>query len=195
MAKNHLFCLLFSSGTPMILGGDEFLRTQRGNNNAYCQDNEISWFDWTLVDRNANLINFVRKSILFRSQHQVLQRTRFFSGRDTDLDGIPDLSWYNDRGETIDWNSDAKTIGYLLDGSESSTNGQEYLLYFVLNSDHNDKDIYLPDPPESYTWHRIIDTGANHPVDFPDSGDEEVLGGKVYRAKARSNLLFKTKKP
>src|SRR6185369_11171504 len=77
IAKNHACHLLFSCGTPMILGGDEFGRTQRGNNNAYCQDNDISWFDWTLVDRNAELVEFFRKTIALTRRFPALQRRKF----------------------------------------------------------------------------------------------------------------------
>jgi glycogen operon protein len=194
MAKNHLFSLLLSCGTPMLLGGDEFLRTQNGNNNAYCQDNEISWFDWKQTDKNSTMIDFVKKLISFRSEHPVLQRTRFFTGRDTDLDGVPDLSWFNECGVSIDWNSDLKTICYLLDGSESSGNGREYLLYFVMNADFNEKEILLPNPPESYNWHRIIDTGKDHPEDFITLENIKAITDKKYHAQSRSSMLFITSK-
>jgi len=89
MAKNLVCDLLFSCGTPMLLGGDEFLRTQRGNNNAYCQDNELSWFDWREPARNADFLDFVRKAIAFTRRFPVLQRRKFLLGRDLDADGIP----------------------------------------------------------------------------------------------------------
>jgi glycogen operon protein len=100
LMKNHACALLFASGTPMILGGDEFGRTQGGNNNAYCQDNKISWFDWTAVARNRDLIEFFRKVIAFTRRFPVLQRRRFYLGKDLDDDGVPDLAWYGpDRAE------------------------------------------------------------------------------------------------
>src|SRR4030095_6971692 len=78
LMKNYASYLLFASGTPMILGGDEFGRTQQGNNNAYCQDNEISWFDWSEMERNSDLLEFFRKAIAFTRRFPVLQRRKFF---------------------------------------------------------------------------------------------------------------------
>ena len=90
LAKNHACHLLFAAGTPMILGGDEFLRTQRGNNNAYCQDNEISWFDWDAAARNGGRASvFFRKAIAFTRRFPILQRRRFLLGRDLDVDRRP----------------------------------------------------------------------------------------------------------
>ena len=88
LAKNLLCTLLFSAGTPMLLGGDEFLRTQRGNNNAYCQDNELSWFDWREVERNADIVTFVRKAIALTRRCTILQRRKFLLGQDRDADGV-----------------------------------------------------------------------------------------------------------
>jgi glycogen operon protein len=78
----------------MILGGDEFGRTQQGNNNAYCQDNAISWFDWSEMERNSDLLEFFRKAIAFTRRFPVLQRRKFFLGEDLDADGVPDLTWF-----------------------------------------------------------------------------------------------------
>src|SRR5262245_41377237 len=95
LMKNFACYLLFASGTPMILGGDEFARTQQGNNNAYCQDNEISWFDWDLASRHQDLTDFFRKAIATIQRFPVLQRRKFAVGRDLDDDGVPDLTWYS----------------------------------------------------------------------------------------------------
>ena len=101
--KNFACYLLFSSGTPMILGGDEFARTQQGNNNAYCQDNEISWFDWTAAERNRDLMEFFRKAIAMTRRFPILQRRKFFLGKDLDDDGVPDLTWYSPDLGSPDW--------------------------------------------------------------------------------------------
>src|SRR4029077_2675352 len=79
----------------MILGGDEFARTQQGNNNAYCQDNEINWFDWTATERNKELVEFFRKTIAMTRRFPVLQRRKFYLGKDLDDDGVSDLSWFS----------------------------------------------------------------------------------------------------
>src|SRR3990172_9611651 len=94
LVKNHICCLLFSSGTPMILGGDEFLRSQNGNNNAYCQDNEISWFDWNDLAENKDIFTFFQKAIDLTQRYTILQRRKLFLGADLDADQIPDLTWF-----------------------------------------------------------------------------------------------------
>ncbi len=101
--KNHFCNLLFSSGIPMVLGGDEFMRTQCGNNNAYCQDNEISWFDWELVQKNADMVSFFKKAVNFTKTYTILQRRKFFIGADLDTDNIPDISWYGKNQDRPDW--------------------------------------------------------------------------------------------
>jgi pullulanase/glycogen debranching enzyme len=98
LIKNHICCLVFSSGTPMILGGDEIRRTQKGNNNAYCQDNEISWFDWTLAEKNGDILSFFRKAIAFTRRFPILQRRKFFRGVDLDADGVNDITWFGTNG-------------------------------------------------------------------------------------------------
>jgi len=98
LMKNHACALLFASGTPMLLGGDEFARTQRGNNNAYCQDNNISWFDWDLAAKNDDLVEFFRKAIGFVRRYPILQRRKFALGEDLDDDKVPDLSWFGANG-------------------------------------------------------------------------------------------------
>ncbi len=92
--KNFIATLMLSQGVPMLLGGDEFRRTQGGNNNAYCQDNELSWYDWNFVKKHKEIVRFTKELIAFRKRHPCLRRTHFFSGQDTDQDGLLDISWY-----------------------------------------------------------------------------------------------------
>src|SRR5262245_5451734 len=112
LMKNHACALLFASGTPMLLGGDEFARTQRGNNNAYCQDNEISWFDWNLAEKNKDLVEFFRKAIGFVRRYPILQRRKFALGEDLDDDKVTDLKWFGTNGDPggPSWN-DPEEIG------------------------------------------------------------------------------------
>ncbi|MDD5762596.1 MAG: glycogen debranching protein GlgX, partial [bacterium] len=116
LAKNHACLLLFSSGTPMILGGDEFLRTQGGNNNAYCQDNPISWFDWGEVERNADMVAFFRKAIAFTKKYTILQRRKFFTGADRDGNTVPDIQWFGEDLGAPRWDDpEARLLCCLLD--------------------------------------------------------------------------------
>jgi isoamylase len=117
--RNFLTTLFLSQGVPMLLGGDEFGRTQRGNNNAYCQDNELSWFDWQLTEQNAELLEFTRRLVRFRHEHAAFRRRRWFQGRP--VKGTADIEWYKPDGATMtedDWkNGFAKSIGVFLNGN------------------------------------------------------------------------------
>jgi glycogen operon protein len=119
LMKNHACYLLFSSGTPMILGDDEFARSQRGNNNAYCQDNEISWYDWSAVARNQEILEFFKKAVAFTHRFPIRQRRRFYLGKDLDDDGVADLTWFGpDQGEPRWSDPGARTLCYQLDASD-----------------------------------------------------------------------------
>ncbi|ACP34570.1 glycogen debranching enzyme GlgX [Sulfolobus islandicus L.S.2.15] len=118
--RNFMITLLISQGTPMILGGDELSRTQRGNNNAFCQDNEITWFDWNLDERKSKFLGFVKKMIQFYKAHPVFRRERYFQGKK--LFGMPlkDVTFYTPDGKEVDektWNSPTQTVIFVLEGS------------------------------------------------------------------------------
>ena len=139
--KNMLATLLLSQGTPMLLAGDEFGRTQKGNNNAYCQDNEISWFDWNHDDRAERLINFVRKLTGLRHRYPILRRTRFLTGEYSEELGVKDVSWINTAGEEMreeHWkDANTRCFGMLLDGRAQTTGirkrGEEATLLIIFN--------------------------------------------------------------
>ncbi len=119
--RNLLATLLLSQGVPMLLGGDERGRTQGGNNNAYCQDNEISWLDWSLDERGERLLDFTRRLIHFRRAHRVFRRTHFLTGREVPGSGLPDSWWFGPDGRKLtrrDWESDIRTVGLFLNGEE-----------------------------------------------------------------------------
>lgn len=121
--KNLLASLLLAQGVPMILGGDEFGRSQRGNNNAYAQDNEVSWFDWALTERNAGFLQWVRDLIALRRRHRSLRRTHFLTG--TGRDGSPpDVVWFGPDGGPPDW-SHGQALGYVLSGDLRCTGATE----------------------------------------------------------------------
>src|SRR5205085_1563812 len=118
--RNFLTTLLLSQGVPMLLGGDELGRTQQGNNNAYCQDNEISWFDWDLAPEQELLRDFSRRLVHLRRRHPVFRRRRFFQGQDIHGSGVGDIAWFRPDGSPMgdeDWNSGfAKSIAIFLNG-------------------------------------------------------------------------------
>jgi isoamylase len=169
MAKNLMCGLLFSCGTPMLLGGDEFLRTQRGNNNAYCQDNELSWFDWRDAARNADFVEFTRKTIAFTRRYPVLERRRFLLGRDLDADGLPDIDWIGFDGGGPAWDDpEERALAYRLASGRKDGRPGEDVLLFALNGDWNLRTLRLPAPPHERRWHRVVDTSLDAPDDFVD---------------------------
>jgi isoamylase len=122
--RNCLATLFLSQGVPMLLGGDELGRSQGGNNNAYCQDNEISWFDWSVDERQERLLDFTRRLIRFRRTHPVFRRAQFLAGRELLGSGLPDSWWFRPDGRRMarrDWDSDMRTIGLFLNGHEIPT--------------------------------------------------------------------------
>ena len=191
--KNLLATLLLSQGTPMLLAGDEFGRTQRGNNNAYCQDNEISWVDWNHDDRAERLIGFVRKLTGLRHRYPVLRGTRFLSGEyNPELD-VKDVTWINATGDEMrqeHWtDGNVRCFGMLLDGRAQRTGirrrGEEATLLIVFNPWHDVVNFTLPGSNGGKNWKLVADTN------FPDSTEEPVFDlGHVYAVTARSLLLF-----
>jgi glycogen operon protein len=166
--RNFLATLLLSLGTPMLLGGDEFGRTQFGNNNAWCQDNEISWFDWDLAETNADLLAFTRRLIRLRKAHPAFRRTRFLRGR-TDEAGLPDVWWFRPDGRRMtrkDWDRhDGHELGVFLNGDkmqEVTPDGapvidESFLLLF--NAGHEDVTFRLPSARFGAQWAIELTTG------------------------------------
>ena len=170
-AKNFICHLLFAAGTPMILGGDEFYRTQRGNNNAYCQDNEISWFDWRELESNGEILAFFRAAIALTRRCTILQRRRFLDGGDRDGDGVPDIVWYGANLTAPRWDDpQARSVAAQLDGRAERSELGPYRLYFILNASAALQRFALPLLAPGAAWHRLVDTSL--PV-----GEEIVLPG------------------
>ena len=176
-ARNFLLTLLLSRGVPMLLGGDEFRRTQHGNNNAYCQDNETSWYDWSLLERNRDLHRFTRGLIAFRRAHPVLSRERFY----TDAD----LVWFAPDGTTPHWDDPgARHLGCLVHEERGA-------LCLLFNAGAEAADFTLPEAPPGTCWHVAVDTSREPPADIADPGAErpcEVPGR--YRLAPRASAVL-----
>ena len=166
--RNFLATLMFSSGVPMLSGGDELGRTQRGNNNAYCQDNEISWYNWDLGEENKQFLQFVQDLIHFRKSQPVLRRRKFFDGLKKTIYSGRDVTWYNTSGcemLTIDWhNPMLKTIGVCFAGDaidETDKYGQringDTLLYYINAAPHR-QEVILPERKRLARWELLLDT-------------------------------------
>jgi isoamylase len=191
-AKNFLCTLLFSAGTPMILGGDEFYRTQRGNNNAYCQDNETSWFDWREVERNADIVTFFQIAVALTRRCTILERRKFLLGHDSNGDGMPDIVWYGKELGSPAWDDpELRTICYQLDGSEQASELGHYRLFFILNADSALQYVALPPLWDGARWHRLIDTTLPAGEDICLPGNEVALDPPAfYLANPRSTVVL-----
>jgi isoamylase len=191
--RNLLSTLLLSQGTPMVLAGDEFGRTQGGNNNAYCQDNEISWVNWKLEDKGKSLIRFVQKLTGLRHRYPILRRNRFLTGDYSEELGVKDVTWINANGTEMQaeqWaDATMRCFGMLLDGRAQTTGikqrGKEATLLIIFNAFHDLVKFTLPESPGGGSWSLIIDT--NLPDDKKGGSFKT---GDEYDVTGRSLLLF-----
>ncbi|MGA8184480.1 MAG: glycogen debranching protein GlgX [Terriglobia bacterium] len=159
--KNMLLTLAISRGVPMILAGDEFRRTQLGNNNAYCQDNEISWVDWSLLKRNRDIFQFARGVLALRRAHPVLRREAYYTHKE--------LQWFDPKGKDPDWFDPlGKALACLVHGQDSPD------LYLMLNAGSKAIRFVLPAPP-SGRWHLAADTTRPTPRNFYTPGAAVLL--------------------
>jgi isoamylase len=191
--RNFLASVILSQGTPMILGGDEMARTQQGNNNAYCQDNEISWYDWEAQD--STLVAFTRRLLDLRRDHPVFRRKDYFAGRPLHGSGISDIAWFRPDGEEMDeaaWDSGfAKSVAVFLNGQAIATPGSrgerivDDSFLAVFNAHHEDLDFTLPPARFGESWIRILDTGDGL------AEGETSKAGEVICATCRSFTLFR----
>ena len=178
MIKNFLLTLFISRGVPMLLGGDEFRRSQRGNNNAYCQDNEVSWFDWMLLEEHKEIHRFARGMIAFRRSHPVLRREYFY----TDAE----IKWFGPDGGTPHWADPwQKCFACLISGET----GPDLLLLF--NADSRSVDFSIPVLPTGKIWRLAVDTSRTAPDDIFDSGKEPSMRGQIsFRLEPRSSAIL-----
>jgi glycogen operon protein len=186
-----LATLLLSQGTPMICGGDEIGRTQRGNNNAYCQDNEISWFDWKLSDEQKALFAFTRKLVAIRRDHPALHRAKFFRGRRIRGTDVRDIMWYRHDGEEMtdaDWdNPVTASLGLFLAGrgiDDLDEEGNRIVdddFFLVLSGSEIPLSFVLPratNPAgrsDGEVWHLLVDTSDDHAQEAARHGERTEL--------------------
>jgi glycogen operon protein len=191
--KNFLASLLLSLGTPMLLGGDEMRRTQRGNNNPWCQNNDISWFDWGLLERHAEIHRFCRQLIAFRMRHPAFLRPEFYNGRDSSHNMIPDITWLSDAAEPADWSPGRSTLALLIDGNKSEIDADrdDNDILIMLNASEEEVPFTLaPVPQGKEAWHLAIDTALPPPRDISPVGAEERIARDTYRCAGRSMVVL-----
>jgi glycogen operon protein len=181
LVKNYFCMLFFSQGTPMMLGGDEFLRTQYGNNNAYCQDNEISYFNPDRIKANSDMIEFVKKAIAFRKAHSILQRRKYLKGIDSDGNRFSDIMWFDDNLNNPQWfNPECKAISYMLDCGEDNIYEKHIFLFFIYNMDYKAHFVKIPTLYNKQKWFRKIDTSLKSGDDFLSDGRELIINPSDY---------------
>ncbi|MHC2070557.1 glycogen debranching protein GlgX [Bremerella sp. T1] len=180
--KNMFCTLLLSQGVPMVLMGDEVRRTQHGNNNAYCQDNEISWLDWKLVKKNDEMRRFVRALIAFRRDQPTVRQKHFLGGFPTGRRGLYDVNWYNNLGTAVDWDSGDSMLSCLL-AAPSKENDPEAIgrdVLLLMNGSASPQQFILPPVAKGTSWRMFVDTAATSPSDvYPDlNGPRPPAAGK-----------------
>jgi len=182
--KNFAIYLFLAGGIPMLLGGDEFCRTQVGNNNTYCQDNRISWFDWDLLEKNKDVYRFFRNMINFMLRFRASRRAGLTYGNLLP----PQVKWYGPNLKTPTWdNPESRTLCVWLPSFDTGSLDEDYFVMF--NADYKDRHILLPATGKH--WHRMLDTSLESPQDFADPGNEPVL--KIqdsYLVKSRSVAIL-----
>ena len=194
--RNFLTTLILSIGVPMICGGDEIGRSQRGNNNAYCQDNEISWFDWDKMDEE--LYAFASRMIHFRHDHAVFQRRRWFVGRALVGAEASDIGWFKPDGQPMseeDWRTGfARTLGLFLNGKAIPTpdsHGEPVVddsFYILFNAHYEAMDFKLPTFPWGDHWVKVVDT--NHPI--PDLREHrQIRSGEEVHLEPHSMMVLR----
>ena len=193
--RNLLATLLLSQGTPMLCGGDEIGRTQRGNNNAYCQDNETSWHDWMLDDERKALLRFTARVIRIRHEHPALRRAKFFKGRRIHGADIRDILWIRNDGAQMseeDWKTPyTRALGMLIAGNgldDVNDEGQPIMdddLFLIVNGGHEALDFVMPKVDrEAGAWELLLDTND-------DDGKETLKADGATPLAARSLKLYR----
>lgn len=181
--KNFLLTLFISRGVPMLLGGDEFRRTQRGNNNAYCQDNEISWYDWSYLEQHQEVYRFTRGMIAFRRAHPVLSTEQFY----TDAE----IHWFSPHGDLPHWTDPKeRQLACLIH------EGEHTALYLMFNASAEAATFHLPPMPYDAPWHLAVDTSHEAPQDLFGVGDEPLLDhSQEYPLSARAGAILVARQP
>ena len=160
--KNLLLTLAISRGVPMLLGGDEFRRTQRGNSNAYCQDNDTSWVDWSLLQQNHEIFRFARGLLALRRAHPVLRREAFYTDKE--------ICWFNPFGKTPDWfDPRQKCLACLIRSQDVAD------LFLMFNADSKVVPFALPPLRSPCSWRLAADTVEPSPLGFYSPGEEAAL--------------------
>jgi len=189
--RNFLTLLLLAQGTPMLLGGDELGRSQDGNNNAYCQDNAISWLNWERLDANADLARFVRTLIAFRRAHPVLRHREFPTGEPRGVYRRPDVMWHGIRLGEPDWGPGSRSLAMHLAGEHAAQPDCD--VYLAANAWQEALTFELPAPRPGSRWVQVVDTAEPPPRDIATAGKEAKLASQArLTVRARSCVVLRS---
>ena len=185
-AKNVFSILLLSQGVPMLLAGDEVLHTQHGNNNCYCQDNELSWMDWSLIDQNADMLRFVQQMIALRKRHPSIMRRRFLTGGIIEGKKMPDIAWHGTELNKPLWHDpEARILAFTLVGFGAT----EADLHIVMNMSDESATMELP-IIKGKEWCLALDTSLPSPQDITPPQDQKPLSENFYSVSSKTVVVF-----
>ncbi len=190
--KNALAILMVSQGVPMILMGDEMGRTQYGNNNSYCHDNELNWLNWELKEKNADLYNFTKHIINFRRNHPVFRNKDHFRNADYMNTGFPDISFHGTKPWQADWSPSSRVFAFMLDGGHAK-NGfvGDDVVYVAMNMHWESISFEIPQLSEGKHWHVSVNTEMPSPFDFhPISNEPRIEDQYHFMVSARSVIIL-----
>jgi glycogen operon protein len=176
LIKNAIAILMVSQGIPMILMGDEVAHSKQGNNNTYCQDNELNWFNWDRLETHHDIFRFFKNCIAFRHAHPGLRRRTHFHNEDRAGSGFTDISWHGVTIGEADWSYASRTLAFMLDGQHARDgNTQDDSIYVAMNMHWEDHPFELPPLPGKKQWHLFADTNTAVPQDIFEPGTEPLL--------------------
>lgn len=182
--KNFATLLMLSQGVPMITGGDEIRRSQGGNNNAYCQDSPLSWHDWSLVEKHADVLRFYQGVIALRKEHPCLRRGRFYTG-EKNVRGIADITFYGTRLDSPAWSDHGnRVLAITLGGAD-----HECDLHVMMNMSDGVVGFELP-KPTGHAWQRVLDTSLSEPDDITPAGERVTIQGEEYLVNGHSVVVL-----
>ena len=186
--KNLAAILLFAHGVPMMLSGDEMGRTQQGNNNAYCQDNEVSWLNWDIAKENADLLRFFRLMIAFRKRCPMLRRDTFTLDAGTGFH----VTWHGAKRMSADWSPESRSVA--MQWTQTHLDGSQDDMHFIAHAHWEDRRFELPEIARPRKWYQLVDTALPSPRDIAEEGKEYSLRTQnSYNVKARSVVILVAK--
>ncbi|MCG8583116.1 MAG: glycogen debranching protein GlgX, partial [Pirellulales bacterium] len=191
--KNMLATLMLSQGVPMMVSGDEIRRTQNGNNNSYCQDNEISWFDWNKVEENRDLLRFTRALIEYRRKQPTVRSPKFLTGEPHPDGLLPDVSWYDVDGKPINWKDGGHSLTCVFARPPVVGNdvGVDHHVMLMIHAGTLPRKFTVPKEMKSLNWHKFVDTSAPSPKDiYPEADGPQLPRSGRLQLPARGVLVY-----